>query len=151
MFFKNILMVNLHNNLFNIANNLDKFGYSQEADCVTKVMLKFSNEFDSLTTQMNPIETIPRMLELDQWHGTALKQMIDNNSAPSFEAVWDDQDALFNINGTDTDAIKKAFGGIIKRLTDIPKNKKCPIGYMRFAEGSNGELQLIDYNYDTSD
>ena len=94
---------------------------------------------------------LTRVIELDQWHGSALNQMIRQGSSQSFNEIWLGQTPLEDINGNDTDAIKTIFGGSVFKLENVNEDRNPSIGTMWFTCDDNGYPILYKYRYDSSD
>ena len=98
---------------------------------------------------------LDRIIEVDQWHSSALNRMIINDSSPDFDQLWDDQSALQNIHGNDTEAIKDMFGGSYKRITPVMREQMGingpGKGSVWYVKGENGMPELYRANYDSSD
>jgi hypothetical protein len=93
---------------------------------------------------------LSRVIELDQWHGSTLSQMIRQGQSQTFNEIWLGQDPLGDINGHDTDAIKMIFGGSIMKRENVAEDRVPSIGTMWFTCDANGYPELYKYRYDSS-
>lgn len=93
-------------------------------------------------------------IELDQWHASALKDMVKNGDSPTFDELYhakDKTEALNKIRGKDSDSIKAIFGGhyhIVphNKLSDWPR-----VGYVWMVEDEHTGLpRTWKTNYDSS-
>ena len=144
-----------------IATSLESLGMIKHADVIDRVMTKLSQEKDTWFPKdrpnpgdpryLNPNKSIPRIIEMDQWHAQEIIRPIKRGESIPFEVIWDDNEALSNITGGDTEAIKAIFGGNLNRLTDVPADKGPRIGSVWFKESDNGDIELYKSNYDSSD